>query len=68
MFPSKESWEELGFQFKDIDDDILYEATLPIGWSLKPSDNPMGTEIYDQNGFLELLCLIKVLLMIEEQV
>ncbi len=52
MFPSKESWEELGFQFKDIDDDILYEATLPIGWSLKPSDNPMGTEIYDQNGFL----------------
>lgn len=37
MKPNKETFESLGFIFKDINDDIFYQATLPKGWKLKPN-------------------------------
>lgn len=37
MKPSKETFESLGFIFKDIGDDVMYQVTLPKGWTIKPS-------------------------------
>ena len=48
MSPSKEDFESLGFTFKDIGDDVLYQATLPDGWTLK-SDG-YWTYLIDEKG------------------
>ena len=51
MSPSKEVWEQLGFVFTDIpDDDVICIAKLPAGWSIKPTENPMHSIIFDENG------------------
>lgn len=49
MRPSKEAFENLGFTFQDIDDDVLYQATLPEGWILK-SDGGYWTTLIDEKG------------------
>lgn len=33
MTPEKEVWESLGFVFTDRENDVMYNATLPEGWS-----------------------------------
>lgn len=50
MSPCKEEWEKLGFEFFDIPgDDVLYETTLPEGWSIVPSEYPKKNNILDEN-------------------
>lgn len=49
MRPSKEAFESLGFTFEDIGDDVLYQATLPDGWTLK-SDGGYWTYLIDEKG------------------
>ena len=49
MKPSKEAFENLGFTFQDIDDDVLYQATLPEGWKLE-SDGDYWTTLVDEKG------------------
>lgn len=51
MHPSREDFEELGFVFRDIPgDDVLCYASLPEGWSIKPTDQPMWSDLVDENG------------------
>lgn len=51
MIPSREVWENLGFTFVDTDyDDVLCEATLPEGWSIKATEHSMWSDIIDGNG------------------
>ena len=51
MEPSKKEWEQLGFRFIDIpDDDVLCKAVLPEGWSIRPTDHSMWSDIYDNNN------------------
>ena len=51
MNPSKEVWEKLGFSFSEIpNDDTLCQATLPDGWTIKPTDHAMWNEIFDSNN------------------
>lgn len=51
MRPEKEIWEQLGFKFSEIeDDDILYDATLPEGWSMQATEHAMWINILDPNG------------------
>lgn len=49
MTPSKEAFEAFGFIFEDIDDDVLYKATLPDGWKLD-SEGGYWTYIIDDKG------------------
>lgn len=49
MYPSKEVFEAFGFTFKDIDDPILYQASLPEGWLLK-KENGYWTNLIDEKG------------------
>lgn len=49
MQPSKEAFEALGFTFEDIDDNVLYQATLPAGWELQ-SDGGYWTTLVDEKG------------------
>ena len=49
MRPSKEAFEAIGFKFEDIGDDVLYQATLPEGWTLK-SDGGYWTYLIDEKG------------------
>ena len=51
MHPSRKDWEDLGFIFSDIPgDNVLCVATLPDGWSIKPTDQPMWSDVVDENG------------------
>ncbi len=51
MRPSREAWEKLGFVFSDIEgDDVLCNAVLPEGWSIKATDHSMWNNIYDEKG------------------
>ena len=38
MHPSKDVFENIGFSFEEIDDELLYQGTLPEGWKLEKSD------------------------------
>lgn len=49
MRPSKEVFEAIGFVFEDIGDDVLYQATLPEGWTLE-SDGGYWTNLVDDKG------------------
>jgi hypothetical protein len=49
MRPSREAFEALGFKFEDIGDDVLCQATLPEGWTLK-SDGGYWTYLIDEKG------------------
>ena len=49
MRPSREAFEALGFKFEDIGDDVLYQATLPEGWTLE-SDGGYWTNLVDDKG------------------
>ena len=51
MHPSRDDFEELGFVFRDIPgDDVLCYASLPDGWSIRPTDQPTWSEIVDEDG------------------
>lgn len=42
--------ESIGFSFGDDHDDIFVKATLPAGWSKRPSDHSMWSHIVDEKG------------------
>ena len=52
MKPCRECFEKLGFLFKDIGDDILLQATLPEGWSIKKDQGSthLWYDLFDQKG------------------
>ena len=51
MNPKKEEWEKLGFVFTEIPgDDVLCNAQMPEGWSMKATDHSMWSEIIDNKG------------------
>lgn len=53
MDPSKEEWEQLGFIFEEIPgDNMLFKAKLPEGWSIKSTNHPLWSEIFDENNSL----------------
>lgn len=49
MKPSKETFEDLGFNFEKIEDDALYQATLPEDWTIEPVSNNL-TYLIDEKG------------------
>lgn len=49
MQPEKEVWEELGFKFSEIDDELLYQAILPDGWDVRATEHHMWSEIIDKD-------------------
>jgi hypothetical protein len=49
MRPNKEAYESLGFTFEDIGDNVLCQATLPNGWTLR-SDGGYWTYLIDEKG------------------
>ena len=49
MYPSQAAFEAIGFKFKDIGDDVLFQASLPEGWTLK-SDGGYWTYLIDDIG------------------
>ena len=49
MNPSQETFEAIGFKFEDIGDDVLFQATLPEGWTLE-SDGGYWTYLIDEKG------------------
>ena len=51
MKPDQESFEKLGFEFEDIDGDVVMcKAKLPEGWTMKIEDSPYHTSIFDEKG------------------
>ena len=52
MRPSQAAFEALGFTFTDIDDDVLFEATLPEGWSTQetPGSSILWENLVDNKG------------------
>jgi len=60
MFPDKSLWESLGFKFKDIpNDDVLYEAELPEGWKVIPTEHQMWNNIVDKNNMVRATMFYK---------
>lgn len=49
MQPSKKFYETLGFAFEDVGDSVLYQASLPNGWTLK-SAGGCWTDLLDEKG------------------
>lgn len=49
MQPSMDVYEALGFTFEDVGDDVLYQVSLPEGWTLK-SDGGYWTDLLDEKG------------------
>lgn len=50
MKPSRKAFETLGFTFTDIDDDVLCQATLPNGCTLKGDGGGYCTYLIDDKG------------------
>lgn len=50
MNPSRKVFETLGFSFTDIGDDVLFQATLPDGWTLKADRGGYCTYLIDEKG------------------
>lgn len=52
MSPSQAAFEALGFTFTDIGDDVLFEATLPEGWSTQesPGSSILWENLIDDKG------------------
>ncbi len=52
MRPSQAAFETLGFTFTDIGDDVLFEATLPKGWSTQelPGSSILRANLLDSKG------------------
>lgn len=50
MFPSQEAFEKVGFIFKDTDDPLFVQASLPEGWELKYDDTDGLHYFVDQKG------------------
>lgn len=42
--------ESLGFAFGDKVDDIFLQCTFPVGWSIKPTDHSMHSDLIDPQG------------------
>lgn len=51
LFPSRKTFEDVGFHLVDTTDPLVYKATLPKGWHLEPAPLPFYTNILDQNGY-----------------
>lgn len=49
MKPSREAFEALGFEFTEIDDNVLIKAKLPEGWTIQAIDG-YWSEICDETG------------------
>lgn len=47
---SRANWESLGFVFGKPVDSLFIEAKFPEGWSKKPTDHSMWSDIVDANG------------------
>ena len=52
MRPSQAAFEALGFTFTDTGDDVLFEATLPEGWSTQetPGSSILWENLVDDKG------------------
>ena len=52
MRPSQAAFEALGFTFTDTGDDVLFEATLPEGWSTQetPGSSILWKNLIDDKG------------------
>lgn len=52
MSPSQAAFEALGFTFTDIGDSVLFEATLPEGWSTQetPGSSILWENLVDDKG------------------
>ncbi len=52
MRPSQAAFEALGFTFTDVGDDVLFEATLPEGWSTQetPGSSILRENLVDDKG------------------
>ena len=66
MYPNIQAFLALGFKFEDIGDDVLYQATLPDGWTLSSDGNILDSKdrirgsyyytgsFYDRGGKMSL--------------
>jgi len=46
----REAYESLGFTFGDKIDDLWQSVTFPPGWSKRPTDHALYTDIVDEQG------------------
>lgn len=46
----RDSLEKLGFKFGDLVDDIFIAVEMPKGWSKKPTDHSMWSDLIDSKG------------------
>jgi hypothetical protein len=46
----RDPWEKLGFVFANDVDDLFVYVIFPKGWSLKPTDHSMWSELLDDRG------------------
>lgn len=47
---SREQLEALGFSFGEQIDELFVQASLPEGWSKRPTDHSLWTDLLDDNG------------------
>lgn len=47
---ARKDWERLGFQFGMKIDELFVEAKFPPGWSKRPTDHSMWTDVIDDKG------------------
>jgi len=50
IFPSKSTWESLGFIFHDPINDLFVSVDFPSGWKKRATDHSMWTNIIDAEG------------------
>lgn len=50
MYPSRESFEKVGFTFGEDADDIFVSASLPTGWTRQAAEHAMHSKILDEQG------------------
>jgi len=47
---NKQQWEDLGFVFTDEKDHLFVSVIFPEGWSLKPTDHSMYSDLIDDKN------------------
>ena len=63
MRPSQAAFEALGFTFTDIGDSVLFEATLPEGWSTQETP---GSQVFCGRTWLTIKVVYVVTTAIKE--
>lgn len=48
---TREQLEQMGIRFGEDADDLFVNVELPVGWSVKPTDHSMWSDLVDAHGY-----------------